>query len=126
MGPVCRPVNRDAKTVIVARKDAKDGDEWGVKPNDGYEVKVSDSELGRMMQIRHDRDMVLSNRKGDDKNTSGEKKNDSKTDPSEKKPDAAEKKPDAAKSGDAKPAEFVDRPVKKALEYLSSELAKAK
>ncbi len=91
---------------------AKDTEEWGVQPNEGYEIKVSDGELGRMMQIRHDRDMVLSKRKGDAKND---------------KPDATPAvTPESPKTSEEKPKEFVDRPLQKAMEYLSSELAKVK
>ena len=38
--------------------DAKDEDEWGVKPNKGYEVKLSDEERVEYAKWRRDRDIV--------------------------------------------------------------------
>jgi carboxyl-terminal processing protease len=40
--------------------DAKDTDEWGVKPNDGLEVKLNNVEMGDLLTYRHDRDIVHS------------------------------------------------------------------
>ena len=38
--------------------DATETDEWGVKPNDGYEIKLSERELGRLIQYRRQRDIL--------------------------------------------------------------------
>ncbi len=37
---------------------ANGGDEWGVKPNDGFEVKLSDAESTEYLKYRRDRDIV--------------------------------------------------------------------
>jgi carboxyl-terminal processing protease len=44
--------------------ESKESDEWGVVPNDGMEVKLSNSELTKLMEVRHDRDIL---QKHDDK-----------------------------------------------------------
>ncbi|HTQ37975.1 MAG TPA: S41 family peptidase [Pirellulales bacterium] len=38
--------------------DSKETDEWGVKPNDGYEVRLSDGEMGALLADRRQRDIV--------------------------------------------------------------------
>ncbi len=35
-----------------------ENDEWGVKPNDGYEIKLSERELGQLAQYRRKRDIL--------------------------------------------------------------------
>ncbi len=35
-----------------------ENDEWGVKPNDGYEIKLSERELGQLVQYRRKRDIL--------------------------------------------------------------------
>ncbi len=39
--------------------DAKDSDEWGVMPNDGYEVKLNGFQTGRLMDYRRQRDILV-------------------------------------------------------------------
>lgn len=78
-------------------ESAKETDEWGVKPDPGYEVKLDQSERDQYQLYRRDRDILDTN------------------------PSA--KPADPAVSSD-KPA-FVDRQLQKAVEYLTSELAKA-
>ncbi len=153
--------------------DAKDSDEWGVKPNDGYDMRLSDRELGRLVQYRRQRDILAAKpgtsasepantepeSPGDTKNEEDSAKSDDKPAP-EKSPEKASDKPagekgdDADKKGEAadddsdkeqtqdgdvakdppeasneadakKSPEFVDRQLKKAIEYLTSELARA-
>jgi len=74
--------------------DAKDTDEWGVKPNDGFEVKLKDDERLHYLIQRRERDIVQG------------------------KPGAAPK-PEAKA---AKPLD--DKVLDKALEYLRGELKK--
>jgi carboxyl-terminal processing protease len=145
--------------------DAKDTDEWGVKPNDGYEIKLSDRELGRLVVHRRQRDILIAKPrtteiattdkkpedepkkdadKAADDSAKSEKPADSpKEDSSDKKrddkPSAEEAKPespsgesdnsadeaDEDKADGTKPPEFVDRQLQKAIEYLTSELARA-
>jgi carboxyl-terminal processing protease len=154
--------------------DSKESDEWGVMPDKGYEVKLSDAEMGELVRYRRDKDILLINHsakeeepaktepskeeKSGDK-PSGEKPSDKKTE----KPKSPEKSSDTTPTGDKpatdkpavdkpatekekpagdKPAEkpakekpstdkpatkagFVDRQLEKALDYLSSELARA-
>jgi carboxyl-terminal processing protease len=131
--------------------DAKETDEWGVKPNDGLEVKLNNLEMGDLLTYRHDRDIVQSKsiketpvvpksdviadqeKKADDstpksldaKNTSSagatDEKSTATSDSHTPAADAAEKKP-----AEAKPAKFVDRQLQKGLEYLTTEMARAK
>ncbi len=128
--------------------DAKESDEWGVMPNKGFELKLSDAEMGELVRVRRERDMLLvshapaavsARQKGEATKSSDEKpKADStKNDQESKKSDAPQDKKDEAKSkepaGDkakaAEPAKdnkpFVDRQLQKALDYLTTELAKA-
>ena len=37
---------------------AKDADDWGVRPSEGFQVKLSEGELGRLVDVRHRRDIV--------------------------------------------------------------------
>jgi carboxyl-terminal processing protease len=85
-------------------ENAKDTDEWGVKPDAGYEVALEQAERYQLELHRHDRDIVA-------------------------KHAAAKKEGDEGSKPEAKPADttppFVDRQLQKAVEYLTSELAKA-
>jgi carboxyl-terminal processing protease len=154
--------------------DAKETDEWGVKPNDGYELKLPERELGRLVMHRRQRDILAAkprteiastekkpvdqpktdaDKPADDsaksektsdapKEEPGDKKNEEKPAADEKpeSPPAESDKPgddgdkqkqqssdnaDDGKSGVRRPPEFVDRQLQKAIEYLTSELAKA-
>jgi carboxyl-terminal processing protease len=140
--------------------DAPETEEWGVKPNDGYEIRLSDRELGRFVQYRRQRDILAAKpqtgtaqgpekkeegktenkdieQPGEDASKSDAKKSDSeKSDP---KPSDETNKPDTDSSKEATQAEppsetkadvprrpeFVDRQMQKAIEYLTSELARA-
>jgi carboxyl-terminal processing protease len=42
---------------IHRRKDAPESDEWGVSPSPGFEVKLSDEELEKVVLARRDRDL---------------------------------------------------------------------
>ncbi|MHB1037913.1 MAG: S41 family peptidase [Pirellulales bacterium] len=121
--------------------DSKETDEWGVKPNDGFEVKPRDGEMMRLIGDRRQRD-ILTNHADDSKPAEakapspapeakpgqeppkGEKPQETKA---TGQPPAIETKAEkpAAKSPSGKPPEFVDRQLRKALEYLTGELAKA-
>lgn len=75
--------------------DSKEQDDWGVKPNPGYEVKLTDEERIDYFRWRRDRDIV---RRGGAEN---------------KQPAKEEKK-----------KEFKDRVLDKAIEYIRAELKK--
>lgn len=68
-------------------------EEWGVKPNDGFEVKNNDAENSAYLRYRRDRDIL--------------------------KKEA--KEPTEPKDGD--PAPFVDKQLQSALDYLTKQLA---
>jgi carboxyl-terminal processing protease len=130
--------------------DSKESDEWGVMPDKGYEVKLSDSELSELMRVRRDRDIVQGKppaadapKDKDDGNKPADKAADKKaTDkPAEKPaatktsdqgkgeskdekaaPEAPPSKPANKEAAESKP--FVDRQLQKALDYLDGELAR--
>jgi carboxyl-terminal processing protease len=82
--------------------DAKDTDEWGVKPDKGFEVDMKDEERLEYLLYRHDRDVV----RGKNAPVKSEEPKD------EKKDDKKDKKP------------FEDRVLQKALEHLRGEIKK--
>jgi carboxyl-terminal processing protease len=79
--------------------DAKEADEWGVKPNEGFEVKLTDEERLDYLLDRNQRDVVRG------KGNASEKPKDDKV--------KKEKKP------------FEDRVLNRALEYLRAEIKHA-
>lgn len=85
-------------------ENAKETDEWGVKPDSGYEVALDHTERNQLEIYQHGRDIVASHS------------------PANKQ--GGEAPQPSAKPADAKPP-FVDRQLQKAVEYLTSELAKA-
>jgi len=83
--------------------DAKDSDEWGVKPDDKFEVKLTDEERVDYVVYRRERDIVHG------------------------KPDGAPvapPKPKLDKEGKEKPP-FVDKVLQKAVEHLRGEIKKS-
>jgi carboxyl-terminal processing protease len=101
--------------------DSKDSDEWGVKPDPGYEVPMKDEERIQYVLYRRDRD-IIHGRPGPvangpaaaaetPKTKSAAAGNDGKDAKSTKAPE--EKKP------------FVDRVLNRALDYLRDEVKKA-
>ncbi len=57
---------RPSEKNIHRKKDAKDEDDWGVTPNDGYKVVVENDELVRLWKWRFQRDAFQPNGNGDD------------------------------------------------------------
>ncbi len=116
--------------------DAKESDEWGVHPDDGFELKLGPEEMGDLIQSRRQRDVLLAHNKpaeaapAEEKPAGEAKPGEEKpgeTKPGETKP--ADSKPAEAKAGDqpavTKPAPFVDRQLQKAVDYLNQQLARA-
>ncbi len=68
---------------------AKEADEWGVTPNEGYLIKLSDEEMGDLFTALRERDVIH------------------------------------AKGDKPKESDFVDRQLQKAVEHLTTQLAKA-
>jgi carboxyl-terminal processing protease len=87
--------------------DAKESDEWGVKPNEGFEVPMKDDERLEYLIYRNERDVIRG------KNAPAK--------PEEKKDEKKDDKKDGDKK-DKKP--FEDRVLQKALEYLRGEIKK--
>ncbi len=125
--------------------DAQSGDEWGVKPNAGLELRLGDQEILDLVEARRQRDIVRANRHaaspepdGPDGQTSttapGEKRverpaagssdPESDADPEEPRPEAPPPKA-AAETPEPDAPEFVDRQLKLAVERLAGKLAKA-
>jgi carboxyl-terminal processing protease len=112
--------------------DATEKDEWGVKPNEGYEVKLSDEERKEYFKWRRERDIIR--RPGEEpvKHTASDRKSDKKTDGTKGKEPSPISPPPPARSGDqpddaAKKKEpFRDRVLDKALDYIKSEVKKEK
>jgi len=77
--------------------DSKEEDEWGVKPDKGYEVKLTDEERIEYFKWRRDRDIL-------------------------RRPGEEAKKP--AEGDKKEKKEFRDRVMDKAMEYLRGEIAK--
>ena len=80
--------------------ESKDTEEWGVKPNPGFEIELKDEERLDYFRDRRERDTVRG-------------KDATKPAPSKDSKDEKEKKP------------FVDRTLEKALEYLRTEIKHA-
>jgi carboxyl-terminal processing protease len=82
----------------IDREVARDqgSEDWGVHPDDGFEVRLGDGEMVRLVNDRRQRDIVHARKTGEEK--------------PEEKPEKPER-------------ESTDRQLNKALEYLSGELA---
>jgi carboxyl-terminal processing protease len=109
--------------------DAKESDEWGVKPDDGLEVRLRGDELGALIQSRRTRDAVearvkpAGNKTAKAKDKDGtDAEKDMTMSETEKPQEIAKESPDRPRGRDG----FVDRQLQKAVEYLTSEMARAK
>jgi carboxyl-terminal processing protease len=129
---------------------ASDSDDWGVKPNDGFDMRLNDDELAALMRHRRDRDILRVNHHASDVEAKADEEDKSEPRPEETaaddqpadspkpeddspKPESTEdKKPaaDDADVGDAASEEkpdgrpFVDRQLERALEYVREQLHK--
>jgi len=105
---------------IHRRENSKPTDVWGVSPNPGCEVKMSEDEFATWIEARRKHDVVAAK-----KRHSSEKPDMNRADakaPDAKAPDAAEAKPDgAAQPGDD--PQSVDPQLKKAIEVLEAKIA---
>ncbi len=50
----CRPNGKN----IHRFQDAKDGEEWGVTPGEGFRIRLGDAEIVTLMRVRRERDIV--------------------------------------------------------------------
>lgn len=92
--------------------DSKETDEWGVMPNPGFEVKLDEEEMGELLADRRERDILLPHKRAAVTLSDG------------KKPDAESQDENADESNHSR-SHFVDRQLQKAIDYLTTELAKA-
>ncbi|HEY1784542.1 MAG TPA: S41 family peptidase [Pirellulales bacterium] len=120
--------------------DAKETDEWGVHPDEGFEVKIGNDEMGEMIHTRHQRDVLVAHARPGDAKPAADKpavdkpaaEKPATEKPATEKPATekpADAKPDAPaedKAADRKPAAApVDRQLQKAVDYLTQQLARA-
>lgn len=116
--------------------DAKESDEWGVMPDAGFEIKLDDNELGALMRYRYQRDILLVNHSvpAEESATPAEPASEPAPSDSATEPESTPPKPDTPSpesKGEPAPPDseadkpFVDRQLQKAVEYLTTELAKA-
>ena len=102
---------------------AKDDDEWGVKPNDGFEMRLGDAEIVGLIEDRRDRDIVRASHDDVDNDV-----DDAHTDSGDAGSEAENGSDTEEQSADAdKPEDppFIDRQLQMAVEYLTAELARA-
>ena len=119
----------------------EDSEEWGVRPDEGFELKLGDEEMKKL--LRHRRDSLIPPADGQPQakpdptdNKPTEENADSA--PGEGKPDAQQQQPSppdgspdspGEPNGDSTPkarqGEFVDRQLQMAVDYLGGELARA-
>ena len=106
--------------------DAKETDEWGVRPDKGLEVKVDDEELFALMADRRARDILVP--KPQPPKPEAKKPEATSPQPKIEKPEPArsgptsegsEAKPKPPSAPAAKPPHFVDRQLQLALGYLT-------
>jgi carboxyl-terminal processing protease len=90
--------------------DSKEKDDWGVKPNPGFDVPMKAEERLAFMMNRRDRDVVHGKE--------GEKQ------ASASKTELVKKEGETKKDGEKEKKPFEDRVMKKALEYLRGEIKK--
>lgn len=99
--------------------DASESDEWGVSPNEGYEIKLTEGQLRDLVVSRRDKDIVPYEPAPSEEEEAPEAVSES---------DAAGESDtaDDAESDDAEPAdseEFVDLQLSKAMEFLTQKLS---
>ncbi len=96
---------------------ATENEEWGVKPDPGFEVKLSDEDLALLVADRRQRDIVAP------KPVAAP---DANADPPPASGDPGSSTSEAAPgASDNKPPAFVDRQLQRAIEYLTAELARS-
>ena len=131
--------------------DSKETDEWGVRPNDGFELRLNDTELAEVMRDRRDRDIIrpqatppaaaakpVDKPQAAAKPPEPAKSNEAAKAAPPAKPDADPPAPPEKKADEKKPddkpkppakaekpaAPPVDRQLQKALEYLNAQIGK--
>jgi carboxyl-terminal processing protease len=103
--------------------DSKDEEDWGVKPNEGYEVKLGDEERFEYFKWRRQRDVIRRSGQPEPKEEQGEQQAGKKIAPNDLPPQTSR-----VDNGEAQPEKrkgpFKDRVLEKALDYIREELAR--
>jgi carboxyl-terminal processing protease len=112
--------------------DSKEEDEWGVRPDEGFEVKLSNEEQQKYFLWRSQRDRALGKASEREKVRRREEEKAKQVETRPAPPDGVESKPAAApaESGenptdDAEIEDFKDPQMDKALEYIRARLGDA-
>lgn len=110
---------------IHRKPEDKETDDWGVRPDKGLELKLSDEDTFRLITTRRDRDIVFPHAEpggddaGDSENPSGAEPYDAPAADAPAADAPAATSPHGPVTGD-----FVDEQLELALKYLSGEMAK--
>ncbi len=99
--------------------DSKDSDEWGVLPDSGYDLKLTNSQTERMVHDRRERDKLV----GKHAKAAGDKPSTPAVPAAADEPKAETPPADDAKANDAQAP--VDPQLQKAVDYLTQALARA-
>lgn len=108
--------------------DSKEEEDWGVKPNQGYEVKLADEERLEYLKWRRNRDIIRRPGQPEPKQLDIEPEpqvnNNKKNDPSALPPQTSPTDKDAEPQAEKRKGPFKDRVIEKALEYIRVEIQK--
>ncbi len=97
-------------------KNADEDDDWGVQPNDGFEIKLTDDQLREVARLRRERDLY---------NIGGSKNNRADDDEPAVEPvdNGDRNETETDDSSEADDEVFVDPQLQKAIEYLEKQIA---
>ncbi|MEK6237235.1 MAG: hypothetical protein N2C14_21200, partial [Planctomycetales bacterium] len=98
---------------IHREEGAKESDEWGVKPNEGFKLRLDDGEMRALVEYRRKRDVLVWT---EDDAQQEENKED----------DPEEAKDESDDDSSVEDGSFVDRQFKKAMEYIVEQQDKDK
>lgn len=101
--------------------DADEDDEWGVAPDDGYELKLTDEEMLALVHERHRRDVLRP--KATEPAEAGPDEPPQPDEPTPNRQD--EPAPADEEPPEQEPSEVVDAQLQMAVDYLTAELARA-
>ncbi|MCA9186094.1 MAG: S41 family peptidase [Pirellulaceae bacterium] len=106
-------------------RDATDDDEWGVSPDEGFEVKLTEEEFIERLKHRRDRDVSRDTTPAEASNEIGDETTTDTTDqaadtsPDEPDSDRSNAEAESTEQQQQKPSgPFVDRQLQRAVEYL--------
>jgi len=115
----------------IDRHGADEKEEWGVTPDDGFELKLDDDEMLALIEYRRRKDILQpKNAEPKEPDSGTEKPAESGEDPAEgdgpAEDDGEAASPEDEPAEEPEQAEFVDRQLQMAVEYLVEQLAEAK